>query len=61
MQLDLIIQIDYMKDIEKLSLVLMKSLNLYIKDGMRIYFYSIMLQNIFCKTLFVLEFDIINS
>ena len=47
-----------MKDIEKLSLILMKSLNLYIENGVRINFNTIVLQDIFCKTLFVLEFNV---
>ena len=45
-----------MKDIEKLSLILMKSLNLYIENGVN--FNTIVLQDIFCKTLFVLEFNV---
>ena len=47
-----------MKDIEKLSLILMKSLNLYIENGVRINFNTIVLQNVFRKTLFVLEFNV---
>ena len=58
MFLDLIIQINNMKDIQKLTFVLMKSLNLNIKDRTRIYLYSIMFQNIFCQTYFVLIFDV---
>ena len=36
----------------------MESLNLYIKDGMRIYLYPIVLQDVFSQALFILEFNI---
>ena len=36
----------------------MKSLNLNVKNGMRIYLDTIMFQNIFCKADFVLVFDV---
>ena len=41
-----------------LSLILMKSLNLYVKNGVRINFNTIVLKNVFCKTLFILEFNV---
>ena len=53
MFLNLVIQIDYMQDVQKLTFVLMKSLNLYIEDRTWIYLYSVVLQDIFCQTNFV--------
>ena len=47
-----------MQNIQKLSLVLMKSLNLYIKDGTRIYFDAIVLFNIFCQAYLILVFNV---
>ena len=35
----------------------MQSLYLYIENRSRIYLYSIVLQNVFCKTLFILVFN----
>ena len=58
MFLNLVIQIDYMQDVQKLTFVLMKSLNLYIEDRTWIYLYSVVLQDIFCQTNFVLVFDV---
>ena len=58
MFLNLVIQINYMKDVQKLTFVLMKSLNLNIKDRTWIYFYSVVLKDVFCQTNFVLIFDI---
>ena len=58
MLFDLVIQVHYMKDIHQLSLILMKSLNLYIKDGTRIDINVVVLFDIFCQTHFVLVFDI---
>ena len=45
------------KKIIKLTFVLMKSLNLDIEDRVRVNLNTIVLQDIFCKTLFVLELD----
>ena len=42
---DLIVQIDNVKDVQKLTLVLVKSLNLNVKDRTRINFNAVMLQN----------------
>ena len=47
-----------MQDVKKLTFVLMKSLNLYIKDRTRIYIHAIMLLDIICKTDLVLVLDI---
>ena len=44
--LDLIIQINDMQDIEKLSLILVQTLDLYIKNRIRIDFDVVMFQNI---------------
>src|SRR5699024_11045767 len=49
MGLDLVIQVDHMKDIQKLALVLVKSLSLHVKDGTWIHFHSIVLQDVFCQ------------
>ena len=57
MCLDLVVQIDHMQDVKKLTFVLMKSLNLDIEDRVRVNLNTIVLQDIFCKTLFVLELD----
>ena len=57
MHLDLVVQIDNMQDIQELTFVLVKSLNLYIEDGVRVYFYAIVLEDVFSQTLFVLELD----
>ena len=46
-----------MQDVKKLTFVLMKSLNLDIEDRVRVNLNTIVLQDIFCKTLFVLELD----
>ena len=58
MHLDLVVQIDNMQDVQELTFVLVKSLNLYIEDGVRVYFYAVVLEDVFCKTLFVLELDV---
>ena len=47
-----------MQDIHKLSLILMQSLNLYIKDRIRIDFDTIVLLDIFCQTDLILLFDL---
>ena len=47
-----------MKDVKKLSLVLMKSLNLYIKDRTRIYIDTVVLLNVLGKTYLVLVLNI---
>ena len=57
MLLDLIVQIHYMKDIEKLSLILMQSLNLYIEDGVRVYVNTVVLLDILGQTYLVLVLD----
>ena len=54
MHLDLVVQIDNMQDVQELTFVLVKSLNLYIEDGVRVYFYAIVLEDVFSQTLFVL-------
>ena len=56
--LQLIVQIDHMQDIQKLAFVLVKSLNLYVEDGMRIHLHTVVLQDIFRKALLVLELDV---
>ena len=58
MLFDLIIEIHNMKDIQQLTFVLMKTFYLYIKDGIRININSIVLFDIFCKTYFILVFDL---
>ena len=55
---NLIVQVHNVKDVHKLAFVLMKSLNLYVKDGVRIYFDSVVLQNVLSKTYFVTVFDV---
>ena len=47
-----------MQDIQKLTLILMQSLYLYIKDGAGINLDTIVLQNVLRKTYLVLIFDI---
>ena len=47
-----------MQDIKKLTLVLMQSLYLNVKDGTRIYLNAVMLQNVMSKTHLVLIFDV---
>ena len=47
-----------MENVQKLSLVLMKSLNLNIEDRIRIYIDSIMLLDVLSKTKLVLILDI---
>ena len=56
--LQLVIQIHNMKNIQKLTLIFVKSLNLYIKDGTRIYLYTVVLLDVFCKTNLVLILDV---
>ena len=46
--LNLVVQIHHMKDVHELSLVLVKSLNLHIKDRIRIYVNSVVLLDILC-------------
>ena len=46
MHLYLIVQIDYMQDVQELTFVLVKSLNLYIEDGVRVYFYAVVLEDV---------------
>ena len=46
--LNLVVQIHHMKDVHELSLVLVKSLNLHIKDRIRIYINTIVLLDILC-------------
>ena len=58
MRLDLIIQIHYMKYIQKLAFIFVKPLHLHVKDRSRIHFDSVMLLNVFCQTFFVLILDI---
>ena len=58
MLLQFVIQVHYMQNIEQLSLVLMQTLYLYIEDGSGIYFDTVVLQNIFCQTYFVLVLDV---
>ena len=57
MLLHLIIQIHHMQDVQQLALILMKSFYLYIKDGSRVHFYSIVLQYVFCQAFLVLILD----
>ena len=61
MHLDLVVQIDNMQDVQELTFVLVKSLNLYIEDGVRVYFYAIVLEDVFSQTLFVLDLMFMNS
>ena len=58
MHLDLVVQIDNMQDVQELAFVLVKSLNLYIKDGVWVYFYAIVLEDVFSQTLFVPELNV---
>ena len=58
MLFDLVVQIHYMHDIQKLTLILMQTLNLYVKDGARIYFDAVVLQDIVCKADLVLILDV---
>ena len=58
MLLDLIVQIDHMQDVQQLSLVLMQTFDLYIKDGVRVYFHAVMLQDILGQTFFVAIFNV---
>ena len=53
-----IVQIHNVQDVQQLTFVLMKSLNLNVKNGMRIYLDTIMFQNIFGKSDLVLVFDV---
>ena len=55
---DLVVQIHNMQNIKKLTFVLMETFYLNVKDRARINFNSIMLFNIFCKTYFVLVFNL---
>ncbi len=58
MFLNLVIQIDNMQDVQKLTFVLVKSLYLYVKDGTRIDFNVIVLLDIFCKSYLILILDV---
>ena len=58
MLLQFIIQIHYMKDIQKLPLVLVETLHLYIKDGSGIHFDIVVLQDILGKAHLVVILDI---
>ena len=58
MILDLIVEIHHVQNIQQLTLVLMQTLYLHVEDGARIYIDTIVLLNIFCKTLLVLILDI---
>ena len=58
MLFDLIIQIHDVQYIQKLTLVLMQTFYLNIKDRTRIYINSIMLLDILCKANFILVFDL---
>ena len=55
---DLIVQIHNVQDVQQLTFVLMKSLNLYIEDRTRIYIDTVVLSDVFCQTQFVLVFDV---
>ena len=55
---DLVVQIHNMQNVHQLTFVFMETFYLYIKDRIRIYFNTIVLQNVFCKTYFILVFDI---
>ena len=57
MLFDLIIQIHYMQDIQQLTFVFVQTFYLYIEDRSWIYFYTVVLFDVSCKTLFVLELD----
>ncbi len=57
MLLDLVIQIHYMQDIEKLSLILMQPLDLYIEDRARIDLHSVVFLDILGQTHLILIFD----
>ena len=58
MLLDLIVEIHYVQDVKKLSLVLMETLDLYIKDGSGIHLYPVVILDIFCQTNLVFILDI---
>ena len=58
MILDLIVQIHNMQNIQKLSLVLVQTFNLYIEDGMRVNIDTIMLFDVFSQTQFILVLDV---
>lgn len=47
-----------MQDIHQLTLVLMQTLYLYVKDGSWIHFDTVVLTDIFCKANLVLIFDV---
>ena len=56
--LDLIIEIHHMKNVHELSLVLVQSLDLHVKDGIRVYGHIVVLFDIFCQTHLVLALDL---
>ena len=56
--LDLVVQIHDMKDVQELSLILVETFYLYVKDGSRIHFNAVVLPDIFCQTHFVLVLDL---
>ena len=58
MLLDLVVKIHDMQNIEQLSLILMQTLYLHIKDRSRIDLDAIVLFDIFRQTQFVLVFDV---
>ena len=58
MLFDLIVQIHNMHNIQQLTFVFVETFYLYVKDRSWIYFDSVVLQNIFCQTLFVLILNI---
>ena len=58
MLLDLIVQIHNVQNIQQLTLIFVKSLDLHIKDGRRIHIDSIIFFDIFCKAYLVLIFDL---
>ncbi len=57
MRLQFIVQIHHMKNIHQLSLILVKSLHLHVKYGIRIHIHAVVLFDIFCQTNLVLVFD----
>ena len=61
MHLYLIVQIDYMQDVQELTFVLVKSLNLYIEDGVRVYFYAVCSRMYFARRSLFLNLMFMNS
>ena len=54
----LIVEIHHMKDVQKLTLILVQTFYLYIKDGTGIYLDTVVLHDVLSQTHFVLVLDI---